>query len=158
LLKLTSVAGKEKLRQLADAGVPALDVNDRCNAEDDQPSLWSLGGGSFSQNSRSSLSSAARRRSMFGPDPDSDDDNDNNNEGLQMCGLGLRTRTLPTLDAPRSPQKSASYVPYLDTKRKCTQRKSDIGPSCRQCRKDEIGCFFRHDDQVKKAHKITPRT
>ena len=153
LLKLTSVAGKEKLRQLADAGVPTLDVDDRCNAEDDQPSLWSLGGGSFSQNSRNSLSSAARRRSMFGPDPEGDDDNDNNNEGLD-----LRTRTLPALDAPRSPRKSASCVPCLDAKRKCTQRKSDIGPSCTQCRKDGIGCFFRHDDQVKKAHKITPRT
>jgi hypothetical protein len=83
LLRLTSVAGKEKLRQLAGAGVPALDVDDRCNAEDDQPSLWSLGGGSFSQNYRNSLSSAARRRSMFGADPEGDDDNDHNNEGFQ---------------------------------------------------------------------------
>src|SRR5947209_2326443 len=93
---------------------------------------------------------------MFGPDPDGDDENDNNNEGLQMCGLGLRTRTLSALDAPQLPKKAASCVPCRDAKRKCTQRKSDIGPSCTQCRKDGIGCFFRYEDQVKKTQKITP--
>lgn len=158
LLKLTSVAGKEKLRQLAEAGVPTLDADDRCKAEDDQPSLWSLGGGSFSQSSRSSLSSAARRRSMFGPDSEGDNDNGNNNEGLRVSGLGRQTRILPALDAPQLPRKSASCVPCRDMKKKCTQRKSDIGPSCTQCRKDGIDCSFRHKDQVKKAQKITPRT
>lgn len=138
VLKLTSDAGRMKLQALADAGVPALEADSACNMEDDQPSLWSLGGGSFSSNSRSSLSSVARRRSMFGPDTGDDE----YNEGLRSCGLGLRTRTLPLVQALEVPQASARCTPCRHAKRKCTQRKLDIGPACSQCRRDGIECSF----------------
>jgi hypothetical protein len=152
VLKLTFDAGRTKLQELADAGVPALEVDNLCNVEDNQPSLWSLGGGSFSQTSRSSLSSAARRRSIFGPDPGSDDDN----EGLQSCGLGLRTRMLAVIQAPRVPQTSTRCAPCHQAKRKCTQRKSDTGPSCTQCRKDGIECTFGSPEVQKERAKFSP--
>ena len=145
-LKLTSVAGKEKLQQLTEAGVPAPEV-------DDQPSLWALGGGSFSQSPRSSLSSAARRHSIFGPDTEGDDEG----EDFEVCGLGLRTRTLPVLEAPGLPQRSTRCVPCRQAKRKCTRRKSDPNPSCTQCRKDRLECSFASAKvQGEKAEKVIP--
>lgn len=138
VLKLTFDAGRMKLQKLADAGVPALEADSFCRVEDDQPSLWSLGGGSFRSNSRHSLSSVARRRSMFGPDPGDDD----YSEGLGSCGLGLRTRTLPVGQALDVPQASTKCTPCYQAKRKCTQRKLDINPACTQCRRGGIECSF----------------
>ena len=146
LLKLTSVAGKAKLQQLADAGIPPPEV-------DDQPSLWALRGGSFSRSPRSPLTVAARRRSMFGPEPDGDEEN----EDLQGCGLGLRTRTLPVLEVPNVPQKSMRCVRCQQARRKCTHRKEDIGPSCTQCRRDGLECSFGAPyAQEEKAAQVAP--
>jgi hypothetical protein len=154
VLKLTFDAGRRKLQELADAGVPAPEAETLCNVEDDEPSLWSLGGGSFSQTSRSSLSSAARRRSMFEPDPRHEDDR----RGLQSCGVTLRTRALPVAKAPGGTQTSTRCVPCHQAKRKCTQKKSDVGTSCTQCRKHGSECSFASPEVQQERHKPSPGT
>lgn len=149
VLKLTSETGRKKLQQLAGARVPPLVVQNLCDMEDSQQSLWSLAGENFSQTPRHSVSSAARRRSMFGSDVGSDGDK----EGPQSCGLGLRARTV--VKAPRVHQSSERCVACRQAKRRCSQRKSDVGLPCTQCRKDGINCSLA-SPEIEKETKVSP--
>jgi hypothetical protein len=154
VLKLTFDEGRRKLQKLADAGVPAPEAETLCDMEDEQPSLWSLGGGSFRQTSRSTLSTAARRRSILAPDLGQDDDK----RSQQSCGVGLRTRMLPISKASRGAQTCTRCVPCQQTKRKCTQKKSDVGTSCTQCRNDGSECSFASSEVEQEKFKSSPGT
>jgi hypothetical protein len=76
---------------------------------------------------------------------------------FDVCGLGLRTRTLPVSGAPTLDQKPTRCVPCRQAKRKCTHRKSDPHPSCTQCRKDRLKCNFGLSKaREENADKATP--
>lgn len=154
VLKPTMAAGKRKLQELADAGGLPLQADAFGDVEDGQPSLWSLGGGSFSQTSRSFLSSAARRRSIFGPEAGGDGDD---KEGLPRCGGGgiRRTETLVVGKARESHQASPRCTPWRQGQTTCMQKPSDVGACCTQGSKEGTeGCFS--SPNVQKENAISP--
>ena len=150
-LKLTSDAGKTLLGKLLDEGICSLESEGRRRAEDEKPSLWAQGGRSFSRIPRSSFCSAARRLPILGPDAD-----DENDRSIPNCGLGLRTRTIPTKRVGRGVRRLTKCLPCRLSGSRCGLKKSSTA-HCMPCRKAGVECVpDLLDNSGEKKERLAP--